>query len=94
MKKIVALVIILSFFAAALPAFAQSGSTHETTLFQLIYDSIVKADQEREKKPWGDITVFEEAQSNLQNLDKASTNAKALSLRKNKGEPVKRKYVK
>lgn len=94
MKKAVALIIILSFFAAALPALAQSGSTHEPTLFQIAYDSIVKADQEREKKPWGDITVFEKAQSNLQNLDKASTNAKALSLRSGKGKLAEQKYVK
>ncbi|MCQ9206605.1 MAG: hypothetical protein NG740_01810 [Omnitrophica bacterium] len=94
MKKIGVLIIILSFFAAAFPAFAQSGSTHEPTLFQIVYDSIVKADQEREKKPWGDITLFEEVQSNLQDLDAASRNAKALSLRKNKSKLAKRKYVK
>lgn len=95
MGKTLALIIITTLILTALPIFtATTAEAGEKTLFQIAYDTMEAADAAREKKPWGDVTVFEDAQKELSALGEKSINAQAQSLRGQEGAVAKRRSVK
>ena len=76
------------------PAVKTTSATGEKTLFQIVHDSIVEADAAREKHPWNEVTVFENAKAKISDLDGRVGETKNSSLRENKGEVARRRSVK
>lgn len=90
-KLLVALIIAIALVAAVIPAFAVKAAFAEKTLFQAVSDSIEEEYEAREKKPWKEITVFEDIKEDLSTLDEKAGIAKALSLRGNPREVARRR---
>jgi hypothetical protein len=93
MVKLIAIIITISLLITAVPAFAQQGGGREKSLFQIAKDSMDEAYRIREKKPWGDIEIFEDVQNELSDLDNRSAAAKNFSLRGNEEELARRRAI-